>query len=94
MRQVPLARLTRLFAWIGLTSLGGGRAAYIFEEFVARRRWLSAEEFVPGPDPQPAPARDRPSPTWPSSSAAASGAGGAPSSGPSPCWPPGRSRSC
>ncbi len=48
MSQVSLARLTRLFAWIGLTSLGGGRAAYLYEAFVLRRRWLSSEEFVPG----------------------------------------------
>jgi chromate transporter len=37
-----------LFAWIGLTSVGGGRAAYLYEAFVVRRGWLTGEEFLPG----------------------------------------------
>lgn len=48
MRQVPLSRLARLFAWIGLTSVGGGRAAYLYEAFVVRRGWLKGDEFLPG----------------------------------------------
>ena len=48
MRQVSLGRLARVFAWVGLTSVGGGRAAFLYDAFVTRRAWLSADEFVPG----------------------------------------------
>ena len=48
MRQVSLARLTRMFAWIGLSSVGGGRSAYIYDTLVERHGWLSREEFLPG----------------------------------------------
>ncbi len=48
MRRVPMSRLARVFAWIGLTSIGGGRAAYIYEAFVEGRAWLTQEEFLPG----------------------------------------------
>jgi len=48
MRRVSLGRLTRMFAWIGLTSVGGGRSAYIYEALVVRRTWLSGAEFLPG----------------------------------------------
>ncbi len=48
MRQVPMSRLARAFTWIGLTSIGGGRAAYIYEALVERRAWLTREEFLPG----------------------------------------------
>jgi chromate transporter len=37
-----------MFAWIGLTSIGGGRAAYVYEIFVERRAWLTRDEFLPG----------------------------------------------
>jgi chromate transporter len=37
-----------MFAWIGLTSIGGGRAAYLYETFVERRAWVTREEFLPG----------------------------------------------
>jgi chromate transporter len=47
-RQVSLGRLARVFAWVGLTSVGGGRAAFLYDAFVTRRAWLSADEFVPG----------------------------------------------
>ena len=47
-RQVPMNRLARTFAWIGLTSIGGGRSAYIYEALVVRRAWLTQEEFLPG----------------------------------------------
>jgi len=36
MRRVSLGRLTRMFAWIGFTSVGGGRSAYIYEALVVR----------------------------------------------------------
>lgn len=48
MRQVSLSRLARVFTWVGLTSVGGGRAAFLYDAFVTRRAWLSADEFVPG----------------------------------------------
>ena len=48
MRQVSLGSLAKIFAWIGLTSIGGGRAAYLYEIFVERRAWVTREEFFPG----------------------------------------------
>ena len=48
MRQVSMGGLAKMFAWIGLTSIGGGRAAYIYEILVERRAWLTREEFLPG----------------------------------------------
>jgi chromate transporter len=44
--RVRLSRLARVFAWTGLTSIGGGRYAFFYDALVARRRWLSNEEFV------------------------------------------------
>jgi chromate transporter len=41
-----LPELVRAFAWIGVISFGGGRAAYFQDELVARRRWLTNEEFL------------------------------------------------
>jgi chromate transporter len=41
-----LVRLTAVFAWIGLASLGGGRSAYFHDELVRRRRWLRDDEFL------------------------------------------------
>jgi len=41
-----LARLTAVFAWIGLVSLGGGRSAYFHDALVMRRRWLRDEDFL------------------------------------------------
>ena len=48
MQRVSLGKLTRMFAWIGLTSVGGGRSAYIYEALVVRRTWLTGAEFLPG----------------------------------------------
>jgi chromate transporter len=41
-----LVRLTAVFTWIGLASLGGGRSAYFHDALVVRRRWLRNEEFL------------------------------------------------
>ncbi|MBI1846727.1 MAG: chromate transporter [Candidatus Rokubacteria bacterium] len=41
-----LGALTRLFAWIGLTSVGGGRSAYFYDALVVQRRWLRGDDFV------------------------------------------------
>jgi chromate transporter len=35
-----------IFAWTGLSSLGGGRSAYFHEALVRRRRWIGHDEFV------------------------------------------------
>ena len=48
MRQIRTSVLTRAFAWIGLTSIGGGRSAYFYQAFVVRRRWVTDAEFVQG----------------------------------------------
>jgi chromate transporter len=44
--RVRLSRIVRVFAWTGLTSVGGGRYAYFYESLVARRGWVKREEFV------------------------------------------------
>ena len=46
MDRVRLWPLVRVFAWTGLTSLGGGRSAYLHEAVVVRRRWVRNDEFV------------------------------------------------
>lgn len=48
MRQIRTSALTLAFAWIGLTSIGGGRSGYFYEALVVRRRWITDEEFVQG----------------------------------------------
>jgi len=45
-RQVSLLRLIVVFAWTGISSLGGGRSAYFHEALVRRRRLISHDEFV------------------------------------------------
>jgi len=44
--RIRLSRLARVFAWIGLTSVGGGRFAFFYDALVVRRRWVRTEEFV------------------------------------------------
>jgi len=46
MTRVPLRSLIRVFAWTGLTALGGGRSAYFYEAVVVRRAWVKTGEFV------------------------------------------------
>ncbi|HUF94295.1 MAG TPA: chromate transporter [Candidatus Limnocylindria bacterium] len=43
---MPLARLVRVFAWTGLTSIGGGRSAFFYDAVVLRRRWVTDAEFL------------------------------------------------
>jgi len=45
-RRVSLLRLIVVFAWTGLSSLGGGRSAYFHEALVRRRGWIGHDEFV------------------------------------------------
>ncbi len=44
--RIAVSRVARVFGWIGLTAVGGGRTAYFWDEIVFRRRWLAGEEFV------------------------------------------------
>jgi len=44
--HVRPSRIARVFAWIGLTSIGGGRYAFFYDALVMRRRWVTNEEFV------------------------------------------------
>ena len=46
MRRVRLISLVLEFTWTGLVSLGGGRSAYFYDSVVARRQWVSTDEFV------------------------------------------------
>ena len=46
MRRVSLLRLIAVFAWTGLSSLGGGRSAYFHDALVRRRSWIRHDEFV------------------------------------------------
>jgi chromate transporter len=45
-RRVSLLRLVAVFAWTGLSSLGGGRSAYFHDALVRRRRLVRHDEFV------------------------------------------------
>jgi chromate transporter len=46
MHRVRLGDLVRVFAWTGLTSIGGGRAGYFHESLVVRHRWADDDEFL------------------------------------------------
>jgi len=41
-----LAQIARAFGYIGLTSMGGGRFAFYFNELVTRRRWVTTEALL------------------------------------------------
>ena len=41
-----LRELFREFLMIGMTSFGGGRAAYFQDALVKKRRWLNDDEFL------------------------------------------------
>lgn len=43
-----LLELASLFAFIGMTSFGGGLTAYIRRLVVSKKQWLTDEEFLPG----------------------------------------------
>jgi chromate transporter len=45
-RRVSLLRLVAVFAWTGLSSLGGGRSAYFHDALVRRRGFIRHDEFV------------------------------------------------
>ncbi|MGI8549216.1 MAG: chromate transporter [Dehalococcoidia bacterium] len=46
--RVRLSSLIGAFGTIGLTSFGGGRAAYFRHAIVAQRHWLNDEQFLEG----------------------------------------------
>src|SRR5262249_49989250 len=46
MSRVRLSRLFSVFAWTGLTSVGGGRYAFFYDALVVRRPWVRSDEFV------------------------------------------------
>ncbi|HYB42376.1 MAG TPA: chromate transporter, partial [Candidatus Methylomirabilis sp.] len=46
MPRIRLSRLAAVFAWTGLTSVGGGRYAFFYDAVVVRRPWLRNDEFV------------------------------------------------
>lgn len=43
---VPLGRIFRVFALIGVTSFGGGIVAYLRRALVEKEKWLDAGEFM------------------------------------------------
>ena len=44
--RVRLSQILKVFGWIGLTSLGGGRSVYFHDGLVEKRRWLTNHEFI------------------------------------------------
>ena len=44
--RVRLSQLLKVFGWIGLTSLGGGRSVYFHAGLVEKRRWITNHEFI------------------------------------------------
>ncbi len=44
--RIALSRIVRVFAWTGLTSVGGGRYAFFYEAVVVRRPWVKTDQFV------------------------------------------------
>ena len=47
-KKVSLLEIAGLFAFIGITSFGGGLTAYIRRLVVGQKQWLTDEEFLPG----------------------------------------------
>lgn len=47
-QRVSLPAIAGLFAFIGLTSFGGGITAYIRRLVVTQKGWLTDDEFLPG----------------------------------------------
>jgi chromate transporter len=46
MHRVRLRHLVRVFAWLGATSVGGGRTGYFHESLVVRHGWTDNDEFL------------------------------------------------
>jgi chromate transporter len=44
--RVRLSRIFLVFAWTGLTAIGGGRYAFFYDTLVARRPWVRNDEFL------------------------------------------------
>lgn len=46
MARVRLSQVLKVFGWIGLTSLGGGRSVYFHAGLVEKRKWITNHEFI------------------------------------------------
>lgn len=44
--RIPLSLIVKVFGWIGLTSVGGGRTVYFHAGLVDKRRWITNHEFI------------------------------------------------
>jgi chromate transporter len=44
--RIALAAVFAAFFWLGVTSFGGGTAAWLYREIVARHHWISDAEFL------------------------------------------------
>jgi chromate transporter len=44
--RVRLSQILKVFAWIGLTSLGGGRSVYLHVGLAEKRKWITNHEFI------------------------------------------------
>jgi chromate transporter len=44
--RARLSQILKVFGWIGLTSLGGGRSVYFHAGLVEKRRWITNREFI------------------------------------------------
>jgi chromate transporter len=44
--RIGLAAIFAAFFWLGVTSFGGGTAAWLYREIVLRRHWISDAEFL------------------------------------------------
>jgi chromate transporter len=44
--RIGLAAIFAAFFWLGVTSFGGGTAAWLYREIVERKRWITDSEFL------------------------------------------------
>lgn len=47
-KSVPLKEISFVFCYVGLLSVGGGLAAWVYRETVEKRRWVSDTQFFSG----------------------------------------------
>jgi chromate transporter len=46
--RIGLAAIFAAFFWLGVTSVGGNTAAWVYRDIVERRRWIDDEAFAAG----------------------------------------------